>query len=182
MANAENRFKTLQDIIDEKKLRQHIIPEGEELNYKDFGISQYFKSYGFEVSEIWAYYFEKANGCKNDRYVSVSLYYYYILPYLQNLNLSLAYVDKNFYGEYFKNVKQPETVLKRTNGRLYHDSAIISPEKALSILSSQNNFIFKPSIESGSGMDILVVKEDISPENYNYLTNIVLTKNGGVIL
>lgn len=83
-----------------------------------------------------------------------------------NMNMTMAYVDKNSYGRVFPNIKQPTTIFHNINGRFYKilGGEIVSREKVIEELSCRADFIVKPAIESGRGRDVLLVAEKKSEE------------------
>ena len=160
--------------MDNIRIEDHLLPPGESLEGLPDRNSDYFRQYGFKVSEVFSTLYEKAGCVPSDKYIPASLYFYYISPYLLNMNLTMAYVDKNSYWRLFPDIRQPETILHNMNGRFYmpghiqgctcvsdtcsqKDSlSLIKRDNALSILEKEPEYIIKPAIESGRGRDVML--------------------------
>lgn len=156
------KFRGLEIAMDNIRLDDMLLPPDQDLTQtEDFSNLEYFKKYGFKVSSIFSKIYERYNGIKSDKYIPASLYFYYINPYLLNMNLSMAYVDKNSYSNLFPEIKTPITIIKNINGRFY--SAFgeeMNASQAVEEILRHNKFIIKPSIESGRGRDVKLVNND----------------------
>lgn len=160
MNDDKRKFRGLEIAMDNIRIEEQLLPEGESLDGFPSGNQSYFKKYGFKVSEVFSAIYQKAGCLNDDRYIPASLYFYYISPYLMNMNLTMAYVDKNQYGIHFPNIRQPETIIHNINGRFLSSSErdIVSIDTAINILSDHREYIVKPAIESGRGRDVLLVR------------------------
>lgn len=160
MKDERRKFRGLEIAMDNIRLEEQLIPEGESIKDMPCGNTAYFKKYGFKVSEVFNAIYSKANGIVSDKYIPASLYFYYISPYLMNMNLTMAYVDKNAYEVHFPDAKQPETILKNINGSFvtHWGGLKLTIQEVLNELSQQNRFIIKPSIESGRGRDVMLAE------------------------
>ena len=118
-------------------------------------LSPYFAERGFKVSMMYADYYSSLNGIESDRYVSMDLYYMYILPCLNRRDMQLAYADKNAYGELFRGEAQPETVTCNRNGFFQDAGGKAIPEcEAVESCLRAGECIVKPSIETGDGVGV----------------------------
>lgn len=153
--NPAKKFRGLEIAMDNIRMEEQLLPEGynaEDLPYKPL---DYFKQYGFKVSSAFPEIYRRSNGIVSDKYIPASIYFYYISPYLVNMNLSMAYVDKNMYFRHFPNVKQPNTIYHNMSGRFYSaHMKEVSFEEVVETLNQKERFIVKPSIESGRGRDV----------------------------
>lgn len=120
MTPEERKFRGLEIAMDNIRMEEQLLPPNFSLDGLPSRNQAYFKKYGFKVSEAFAAIYEMANGIASDKYIPASLYFYYISPYLMNMNLTLSYVDKNNYCRLFPNVKQPETLFHNINRRFYN--------------------------------------------------------------
>lgn len=111
------KFRGLEIAMDNIRIEGHLLPPGESLDRFSSKNQPYFKKYGFKVSQVFCELYSRANGIESDKYIPASLYFYYISPFLMNMNLSMAYADKNMYCRLFPNVRQPATILHNVNGR-----------------------------------------------------------------
>lgn len=172
MKNPEKsrRLKGLEMLIDNIHLQDHLLPEGSDISEFDDVKLEYFKQYGFNVSSIFSEVYEKYNGIKSNKYISNGLYYFTIYPFLVNMNLSMAYADKNFYERLFPHIKQPDTILHNCNGKFYKSfknnqkGFYLSEDEVIAILEREPKFIIKPSIESGRGRDVRFIDRSKEPD------------------
>jgi hypothetical protein len=113
------KFRGLEIAMDNIRMEEQLLPEG----YDSLGLPyeplEYFKQYGFKVSSAFPALYVQYNGIVSDKYIPASLYFYYINPFLVNMNLSMAYVDKNMYCRHFPDVQQPHTILHNISERFY---------------------------------------------------------------
>lgn len=184
--NSTKKFRGLEITMDNIRMEEQLLPEGfdaSELPYKSL---EYFKQYGFKVSSAFPEIYRRCNGIISDKYIPASLYFYYISPYLVNMNLSMAYVDKNMYFRHFPDVRQPKTILHNMSGRFFtKDMAEISSDDAVDLLSGKERFIIKPAIESGRGRDVKMlmgggIKQIVTTlEEYesNYIIQEIVTQH-----
>ena len=153
--NATKKFRGLEITMENIRMEEQLLPEGykgEDLPYKPL---EYFKQYGFKVSSAFPEIYRRCNGIESDKYIPASLYFYYISPYLVNMNLSMAYVDKNMYSRHFPDVHQPKTIFHNMSGRFYtSEMKEVAYDEVLQTLSQKDRFIVKPAIESGRGRDV----------------------------
>ncbi len=153
--NATKKFRGLEITMENIRMEEQLLPEGykgEDLPYKPL---EYFKQYGFKVSSAFPEIYRRCNGIESDKYIPASLYFYYISPYLVNMNLSMAYVDKNMYSRHFPDVRQPKTIFHNMSGRFYtFGMKEVAYDEVLKTLSQKDRFIVKPAIESGRGRDV----------------------------
>ena len=161
MIDDRRKFHGLEIAMDNIRIEEQLLPPGETLSGLPSGKQPFFKRFGFKVSEVFSALYEKAGCPKDERYIPASLYFYYISPFLMNMNMTMAYVDKNSYGKIFPNIMQPTTIFHNINSRFYKalGGVIISRDTVVKELSDRANFIIKPAIESGRGRDVLLIRE-----------------------
>lgn len=159
----EKLFRAIEIKSDQYYLEKDFIPKGFDVSSLPSGSVPFFKKYGYRVSRLFSELYFKYNGIKSDLYITPGLYYFNINPYLMNLNLYMAYDDKNIYSMLFRNIKQPKAIVKNINGRFYlptTDGVVgteISFADAINIVHSQKSFIIKPSLVSGNGSNVILV-------------------------
>lgn len=117
-------------------------------------VESFWKKYT-KVSPKWAWYYASRNGIMDPRYIPNTLIYTKIDQYFNNRKIGYGFNDKNYYSLIFPDIKQPE-VLVRNIGGLFVDSDyhLINIESVITLISSQEEVICKPSLESGSGRSI----------------------------
>ena len=89
------------------------------------------------------------------------------------------YSDKNMYSQYIQKEYLPKTILCRVNGSLIMDENYhpISNEKFNSYLSSYNRVILKPSIDSSSGVGVMLFTKYSDGRWFYKKGNVELTYN-----
>lgn len=124
-------------------------------------IKAYYRQYGFRnVDTYWHGFYAKLSGIRDKRYIPEYIFYRYIQPQLNNLELATAYVDKNTYQQYSDIVRVPESYLYNINGIYYdHKNQRIDSEKAIELIEAIDRaYIIKPSIDTGFAFNVLKIK------------------------
>ena len=132
--------------------KDHVMAPGFDYKAHKKELSPYFEVRGFKVSMMFSDYFSRLNGISSDRYLSMDLYYFYVIPALNRHDFKDAYLDKNIYSLLFPDVKQPRTIIKNMNGHYYRDGKEITIDQAVeAIRNSSVNMIIKPTVETCNG-------------------------------
>ena len=161
-------FRAAEIRVDENHLNRMLVPSGYDVDCLNHKKVEYFSKYGFKVYGMYSDIYEKYNGIASEKYIPASLYYYYVMPFLCNLNFMEAYVDKNMYSILFPEVKQPQTIIKCINGRYFDDDMHeLCYADCVTELKRYHEFIVKPSIETGGGEGVRLV--DIETDNVETL-------------
>lgn len=156
--NLVKKFRGLEITMENIRMEEQLLPEGYDASELPYKPLDYFKQYGFKVSSAFPEIYKRCNGIVSDKYIPASLYFYYISPYLVNMNLSMAYVDKNMYFCHFPGVRQPKTIFHNMSGRFYTaEMEEVTFDEAVELLMRKERFIIKPAIESGRGRDVKMV-------------------------
>lgn len=133
-----------------------------DLDSADYSKNSYFKQYGFNVPNYIKDVYSQCSGIESDKYIPTDLYYFYIIPYLNNLKQAPAIFDKNNYDIIFQGVNMPKCIIKKQNGYIYRERTeyknLITYDQAVNILKTHSEFIIKPSIDSGCGKGVMRVK------------------------
>lgn len=120
---------------------------------RDFLISN-FQGYR-DIS--WSLCYAAINGIHDHRYIPDDIYYDYIEKRLNHLTLLYAHNDKNMLKKHFKNAKMPSTLFRIMNGRFYDEN--YNPtgiEDTIQKTNHLDRIVFKPSIESGGGRNVMI--------------------------
>jgi hypothetical protein len=132
--------------------KSHVMCDGFDYKAHKKELSAYYESRGFKVSMMFDDYFSTLNGIHSDRYLSMDVYYFFVIPSLNRHDFKDAYLDKNIYSDLFPNVRQPHAVVKNIHGHFYRDGEEITLEQALAaILSHEGELIIKPTVETCNG-------------------------------
>ena len=99
--------------------KSHVMAENFDYKAHKRELSPYYQQHGFKVSMMFDDYFSRLNGIHSDRYLSMDLYYFYVIPALNRHDFKDAYLDKNIYSELFPAIKQPETIVKNIHAHYY---------------------------------------------------------------
>ncbi len=132
--------------------KSHVMADGFDYKAHKRELSPYYEERGFKVSMMFADYFSQLNGMHSDRYLSMDLYYFYVIPALNRHDFINPYLDKNIYSELFPDICQPETVVKNINGLYYRDGREITIDEAVKAVSGFcGDMIIKPTVETCNG-------------------------------
>lgn len=138
------------------RLELDVAPKGFDISSLETHTVEYFKKYGFRYSSLVSELYYRYNGIKSEKYIPASLYYYYIAPYLIKMDFVHAFDDKCIYSKLFPNMKQPATVMKNMNGRLYvscnssyNGEKELPVNEAVEYLKGKEKCVIKPTMEGG---------------------------------
>ena len=140
--------------------KSHVMPE--DFNYKAHKkeLSAFYESRGFKVSMMFADYFSQLNGIHSDRYLSMDVYYFFVLPALNRSDFKDAYLDKNIYTELFPQVKQPQTIVKNMNGLFYRDAEQVTLNDAVeAVMNAGVEMMIKPTVETCNGEGVEQIRD-----------------------
>lgn len=143
--------------------KSHVMADGFDYKAHKRELSPYFEERGFKVSMMFDHYFSTLNGIHSDRYLSMDLYYFYVIPALNRYDFKDAYLDKNIYSILFPDVKQPVTVFKNMHGHYYHDGQEISFDQAVELVKDADfDMMIKPTVETcnGEGVEQITHKDE----------------------
>ena len=148
-------------------------------------IKKYWKKYNINVGLNEFEYYYKVNSIKDCRYITKRVFHSYIEPNINDLFISESFQDKNYLDLLLKNANVPYSLVRNINGTLLnHDYEIITINDALNILSKKKNFVFKPSIDSGGGRNIIFISEynkknilQLLSSNKNYVIQEVIKQH-----
>ena len=132
-------------------------------------LSPYYEERGFKVSMMYDDFFSRLNGVHSDRYLSMDVYYFYVVPALNRYDFITPYLDKNIYDDLFPWVRQPLTVVKNMHGHFYRAGDELSLEEAVdAVCSYDGEMMIKPTVETCNG-DRVAPIVDPSPDNIRSL-------------
>ena len=139
--------------------------------------NQYFKKWGFDVSQLDAEYYSRVSGIKADHYVTRSMAVHFIYPYLDRYDFVPVYMDKNsqkaLLGLLDKNIDMdmPENVITNSNGVFFDgEGRECSEEEALAILIRyEKETILKPTVDTYGGHGIMLVSGKTTQGEYRQL-------------
>lgn len=139
--------------------------------YQKFGYKKIYTGYHRIITSI--------NEQFSERYIPEDLFHADILPKLNNFEHSKSWGDKSIFGRLFVNVRFPDTLIYNINGVFYDELyKKISREKAVTVLEDLNDFVIKPSLETGSGKGVMYYTRPFNVENVFdiYKKNYVIQK------
>ncbi len=149
--------------------KDHVMPPDFDYKASKKELSPYYAERGFKVSMMFADYFSRLSGVESDRYLSMDVYYFFVVPALNRYDFINAYIDKNIYSDLFPMVRQPLTVVKNMHGHFYREGQEISRDEAIeAVRSYSGEMMIKPTVETcnGDGVDQIT---DTSADSLNAL-------------
>lgn len=121
----------------------------------------FWSQYGIRPNKMWYDLYCFKDEKYDPRFIPEDLYWQKIYPTFNKPSFRHAYTDKCFYKQLFPYLKQPRTILRNSNHSFYDDSDnFIDYSQAKSLLESEKQFVIKPAIYSGEGVDILFYERD----------------------
>jgi len=118
-------------------------------------IKAFYKKHGIKsISISWHEFYSDCNRNFSSGYVPEDLFYLKIEPALNATLFFPALSDKNLIDKLFTKVKQPEIILKNSNGFFYHDNKLIDYDEALDCCNISEKMIIKPTIDSWGGKNV----------------------------
>ena len=138
-------------------------------------IASYYASYGFKnICTDWHRYYTYKTGNFFVEYIPEDFFYNVIEPSLNMKMMFPSLTDKNLLDRLFRGVKQPDTLVKNINGFFFNSSNEILNEKDVIDICLQNkNIVIKPSIDSGGGKNVLVLKVNNNTEEVTELSEVL---------
>lgn len=141
--------------------------------------NQYFKKWGFNISNLDSEYYSLVSGIKSDRYVNRTLATHYIYPYLCSYELVSSYMDKNIQkkilglNEYNSDLQVSGTRdIVYCSNRVFFNSRNqeISEDMALEILTSYSlPMILKPTLETWGGQGVKKIEPSTCKDEFKKL-------------
>ena len=145
----------------QKNINEHISLLKNEKRYLRYPAEKYpptiVKYPFFHKTDLkWLDFYFSIYGKPDQNFISVP-FYLYIEECLNDRMSMYAIKDKNFYNQFLTGIPTPATILRRLNGFYYDDKfQKIDKKNITTYLGGQKKLILKPSVDSGSGYDILV--------------------------
>lgn len=140
--------------------KSHVMAPGFDYKAHKKELSPYFERQDFKVSMMFADYFSQLNGIDSDRYLSMDVYYFYVIPALNRHDFKNAYLDKNIYSELFPGVNQPVTVVKNMHGIFYRNGIEISLDEAVdAVIGACAELMIKPTVETCNGEGVEQIRD-----------------------
>lgn len=124
----------------------------------------FWAKYNIKPNKMWWQIFSERDGIVDPRYIPDDLWYGEIVPYYSNSLFRRFGEDKCQHDLFFPNLKKPKTIVKNIAG-IYYDGQmnLISKSQAAKICKDwHDEFLIKPSIDSGEGRLIQFISSDAS--------------------
>lgn len=113
----------------------------------------YWNKYGYKPAKFWYQIFCENENKIDPRYIPDDLYYGKLVPYFSNSQFRRFGEDKCYHDVWFSSLKRPQTICKNIAGIFYNSNMeIINENQAIGLCTKfDNEFLIKPSIDSGEG-------------------------------
>lgn len=128
-------------------------------------IIKYWNQFNISINTDWHKWYISINGIESKKYIPEDIFYGYIEPFYNRLDLAKAYSDKALYSHWLPEVKQPNTIARNIGG-IYYDNEfnVISLKNVINKCQSYQKLIIKPTLESGGGKGILFIESKNNKE------------------
>lgn len=151
-------------------------------------IKSYYKQFGLSINPEWHEFFYFYSGLDSHRYISEYLFYQYIEPYFNDRRMAHSFSDKNQYNKIFSIVLQPKTIARYIRSEFYDDSYQQLDQKEIieKILHLNEPVIIKPSVQSGAGRNVNILKSNsgsifLNDKNISFKNLLNLYRSGFII-
>lgn len=119
-------------------------------------------NYGKTISNRWHRLYEASNGVHRVDYFPEYLYSTKLEPKLNDYCCTKVFANKNLLSLFFDgkvdNVRTPKTYLACDHGTFFdEDRRLISRDRALELLKNIGEAVIKPTVDSSSGKNIVIV-------------------------
>src|SRR5690625_1421426 len=130
-----------------------------ENSYNEKIDNYWYGKHGVIIKKDWHQAYSNVNGVFDEKYIPEDIFYSLIEPALNFLPFEEAYADKNFYTSFFKDVKEPNIILRNINSSYYSkDYESLSFDEAENRLRNlSKKIVVKPSIDSGAGKNVQIL-------------------------
>lgn len=163
----------------------HHIKSTREINVSQLLIREHKKLWNElskKSSSKWIKVYMSVNNIQDINYIPETIYYTIVEPTLNNRQLTKGYADKNFYDLYYEKGLFPKVILRNIDGIYYnasYEKINMDENKFKSILSDYEKAIVKPTIDSGGGHSVSLIKtkEDeisLNKINQKYQRNYII--------
>ncbi len=127
----------------------------------------YWKKYGYKPAKMWYQIFSDREQKVDPRYIPDDLYYGELIPYFSNSKFRRFGEDKCYHDVWMPDIKRPLTICKNIAGVYYNsDMKPITKAEAISlVLSFDDEFLIKPSIDTGEGRLIRFFTKETATED-----------------
>lgn len=128
------------------------------------------KRYGLKVDYRWFAHYSHCFGEESEYYIPDNIFHSMIEPYFNKDEYIKCMANKNFFEKWLPNLKHVVTIAKNIKGIWYDDSYnVISDEQLVEKLSSYDEFVAKPSIDSAGGAGVQFITEKMSVDKIKEL-------------
>ena len=134
--------------------------------YKEI-VLPYWKKYGYKPAKMWYQLFSSQEQKVDPRYIPYDLYYGELLPYFSNSQFRRFGEDKCYHDIWLSDVKKPQTICKNIAG-VYYDAnmkPITKAEAIALVLAFDDEFLIKPSVDTGEGRLIRFFTQETATED-----------------
>lgn len=123
-------------------------------------IKSYWNQFNLNINTNWHKWYSSRNSIYDTKYIPEDIFYSYIEPFYNRVDLRSAYQDKALYGLLYSHVKQPIEVAKNMSGQNYdNENNPITFQELIDRCVSRRKIIVKPTLESGGGRNVVFLDE-----------------------
>lgn len=122
---------------------------------------------------IWVRMYKKAHGF--DPYFITDWQLHFILKQTNPYKQVVSMQNKAMLDVYFPEIPFPHCYLKNIRGVYWHNGEILSLDEAAECIVRENiqRFVIKPSVDSGCGKGVKIIRLDSENNNQEHLRNIL---------
>lgn len=122
-----------------------------------------------KIDPSWYIMHSNLSGVPDIRYVPENIYFAYIEPILNEMDMAACVADKNLLDKYIPKENTPKTILRYMRGAFFDSNfKLISADEAQNLVDSYEELVIKPSVDSSGGNGV-VLKSRNNPLNVRML-------------
>lgn len=125
-------------------------------------VQAYWERLGLWAETKWHVAYSWLDGRLDPRRIPEDVFYTWVEPRLNRMDLAQAYSDKNAYDTILPGLRTPEAVLRSISGRYFlPDYRPVDARRAVEIVASRGGeeYIIKPALYSGGGKKIGIIDD-----------------------
>lgn len=147
-------------------------------------IGSVWNQYG-KVNPKWAQYYYSVNGIASPYYIPTDFWFTKICRKMNSIDRFgwPLFQDKNYIDLIFKDVRQPQVVLRNVSGQFLNENfKLLTLTEAAALCVGKGELIIKPSIESKGGKSIEFINNSDENSSEVSIYNILKERDGDFVV
>jgi len=122
-------------------------------------VKQYWDQYGEKVNLKWWKFYSEKYGQEDVRFIPDDIFYQKIVYQYGRHEFEKAFEDKAYHDILFSDLRRPKTCFRNINGVLLDEHYNkMTEEEAVAAAQQRDAVIIKPTVETGAGKNVYLIK------------------------